>query len=198
MPVQFPSLSIDEQTQRYKNISALTLFPYTYAFTATMGATNFPSVDVTTNFRYFTMGFRAPENLAIAGVQFQASAAMNAETPSRIASYAFEVSYLNLLSPGIIINTGTPPVIPTIPADTGNIIYRVVDQITIPAIAAAAFSQPLNIFTDFNFYEPYNYLVKFNQIVYMHVAVDTTSATTGTGTMYGQFILHTLGTGLKI
>lgn len=199
MPVQYPSLSQGDQEQRYKEIAGNTLFPYSYPFYLDNTSGNFPTAFAPTNgpaMHYCTFAFQADNNLAISDLEVQASFVFGRTSTVKTTQVLVEVSYLNILDPNIIIPFGTAPAIPTRPGDTGNIIYRNFLQAIIPDDSGAGFPSVLTI-DDFRRYEPYNYLLKFNQIIYMFVAV-VDGSVTQLQSISGSFIFHTLTTGLKI
>ncbi len=147
---------------------------------------------------YFTMAFQADNNLAISALEVQLS--IESDQVATIISSAalFEVSYSSTMDPSLLVFTGTPPVVPTTPSDIGNVIYRSYINLFIPA-STAANNSSLYLVDDYRRYEPYNYLLKYNQTIYMHVGLGTAILGNGAGaTISGSFIFHTLATGLKI
>lgn len=197
MSVQFPTLSQPTQTARYTEISNRTLYPYSYPFYINnLAASLFTKTDPVLGLGYFSIGFQADNNLAITAFEFQASINTNTSLVSpNNALFYFEASY-SPIPDANLLNPATPPAIPTTPADSGNIIYRNFLQFLIPKTASPGLATPVSI-DDFRRYEPYNYLVKFNQIIYFHFAADMTTLTIG-GNIGGIIIFHTLPTGLKI
>lgn len=194
MPVQFPTLSTQEQVDRVHKIAKSTLFPYSFPFRANYNSGNFPNSSVPANtYSYFTMGFQSPNNLAVSILEVDFTAVIVTDAVKTSAPHILQVSYSPVL---FFPNTfaGTPPVVPTPVPDIGNIIYNRTITIDSSDISGEAFST-FN-FGDFHRFEPYNYLVKFNQILYIHVGVDPNILNQG-GAFLGSFILHTLETGVK-
>lgn len=200
MPVQFASLSELTQKERYKKIAEETLYPYSYPFFAstTGGTTGFNRSQAALGLSYFTMGFQADNNLAIAAIDFNASMQVAPGAAAINSTFLFEISYLNLLDPGLISIAATAPTVPTVPGDSGNIIYRNISFLGVPTAAASAnLAAPFALIDDYRRYEPNNYLLKFGQTIYIHVAADNTSLAQ-IANINGSVTFHTLPTGLKI
>lgn len=194
MSVQYPSLSDATQKARYKELAENTLYPYSYTFDIGFASTLYTINQATLGMNYFTFGFQADNNLSIAALEVQVSGNVTGGVAAVIGTTIFEISYAPVLSPQIFTATA-PPAIPVAPTDNGNVIYRNFATTTIaPTATAANTSFSLD---DFRRYEPNNYLLKFNQILYIHIGVGTALLNL-TGNMNGSVIFHALTTGLKI
>lgn len=194
MPVQYPSLSDAEQKSRYKTLAGDTLYPYSYSFEIGFANTLYTVAQASLTMHYFSFGFQADNNLSIAALEVQVSGNVVGGVAAVIGVTLFEISYAPILSPGLFTATA-PPVIPLTPTDSGNVIYRNFATTTIaPTATAANTSFSLD---DFRRYEPNNYLLKFNQILYIHIGVGDALLNL-TGSMNGSIIFHALTTGLKI
>ena len=95
----------------------------------------------------------------------------------------------------------TPSTSPVAPSDIGNIIFdssvNFKSAAHSGAIAGTLYADPVTL-NAFNRYEPYNYLLKFNQILYIHVGMTFNGGSLETdGTWFSSVILHCLDTGLK-
>lgn len=202
MPVQFPTLSIETQSERVKDLSENTLFPYSYScqFDGS-NAAQFPSSDGNTlingTFKYTTIRFLADNTMGIYAIQWQLSglvvfpaSGVPGYTPEVVIAGDISYSPTFTISP----NGAGPFATPTVPGDTGNQIYRYVNFISVP--------QPSNT-TGFytrindNFYERYtpnNYLLKYNQYLYIHFGVDAIIAN---AFYYLTVVLHMRPTGQK-
>jgi hypothetical protein len=194
MPVQFPSLSGDTQTKRYQKLAEETLFPYSYEFNVGYGAGLYTKAQAALSAHYFSFGFLADNNLAIAILEAQITGSIAGGMAAINAGVTIEVSYSSVMSATIFAGT-TPPAIPFTPTDLGNIIYR--NQVSVNVLPSATQAATIFYLNDFRRYEPNNYLLKFNQILYIHLAVTDNILGLGSG-MNGGVIFHALPTGLKI
>lgn len=196
MAVQFPQRDIKEQRRVYQLFAESTMYPYSFNFNAGYVAANYPSISPSNAaLIYFTMGFKADNNLAISGVDVAGFVAPPVGALGNVAWSIIEISYSPVFdSARLNVDAGVPAV-PTTPTDTGNIIFR--SLVTAPYAQAGALLSPYN-FNFSRFYRPYNYLLKYNQILYMHIAVDAASAAVGNGQTVASIIFHALPTGLKI
>lgn len=200
MSVQFPTLSQADQQQRYTDMAKMTLYPYSYVFRAVSNTATFNKTSIAAlNTNYFTIEFKADNNLAVSIFEFNASLLYEPQSGSGIESQVlFEVSYLNTLDPTILNLNGAPPATPTIPTDNGNIIYRNIQKVEIPQAGTGIIPVLFN-FGAFHRYTPYNYLLKYNQSLFMHVGLGAgLTDHDGAGVLDGSFIFHTLPTGLQI
>ena len=194
MAVQFPQRTIEEQTAAYQSYAANTLFPYSYPFVITPSAGAFSKSYTPISGNYMTVGFQADNNLAISAMDVQYSFQLFKNVTNYTANLIIEVSYSPQPNMSLLTVTATPPAIPTPVVDFGNIIYRNNQQIFVTSATIATYLT----LDDFRRYEPYNYLLKYNQILYIHFIVDATTAGLNVSTLYGSIIFHTLPTGLKI
>lgn len=200
MPTQFPTLSIGEQTSRWTDMAKSNLVPYSYElYLQSSDSASYPTA-ITYNglvYRYLTIQWQADNNLAIADLEFNAGINIATDVTTLNASFIFEVSYASVLDPNILVlASGAPPTNPIAPKDIGNIIYRNVQNIFVPTTAAGQDTSN-NVTSAYRRYEPYNYLVKYNQSIYMHIAVDAFTLAR-TPLINASFIFHTLATGLKV
>lgn len=191
MPVQFPTFSTQEQTDRSTNYAKNTLFPYTFAYRAVVSST-FTRSALGGAWSYFTLGFKADNNLAVSNLEVGFSLALLPGLVDINTLILVEVSYAPVLDEGLL-NLNGVPALPTSPSDTGNIIFRRMEEGYL--LHTATSTQFLSGY-NFNRLEPYNYLLKFNQILYMHVAVNVEVVATNS-VANGVFIFHTLPTGAK-
>jgi hypothetical protein len=192
MAVQFPQRTIQEQTAAYQAYAANTMFPYSFSFNALINGGHFPKSGG--GFSYFTLGFQADNNLAISVLEFVADMNVVITGAGITAGFLFEVSYSPIAETTVIDNIAAAPAVPTTPSDTGNIIYRSIFTF-VNTTATTAF---VNRVDDYRRYEPYNYLLKYNQVIYMHIGINAATVAAGAGNINGIFIFHTLPTGLKI
>lgn len=194
MPVQFPTLSTPEQTDRVTKIAKNTLFPYSYPFYFVPSANTFKG-SVLNSYAWMPIGFQADNNLAISNLEVQYNfISVNAAASVRQFVVMLEVSYSPQVEGSPLNPSSAQPDVPTPIPDTGNIIYRNFQQ---QSVAANASPTTFNV-NDFRRYEPYNYVLKFNQILYVHFVLSSAALGTGSDAFWtGSIIFHTLPTGQK-
>jgi hypothetical protein len=201
MAVQFPQLNDQEQAQRYEIIAKNTLFPYSYPFIILPNAGGFNHVSpISFASHYFTVAMQADNNFAISAIDFQYSGVIDNTTTRWVGFFGVEISYSPIPATPLSVNA-TPPAIPTPVQDIGNIIYRNITYFIVPTGAPGLGNDQAVLTTvdDFRRYEPYNYLLKYNQLIYMHFFIDDTTLSTSVNTSFqGIVLFHTLVTGLKI
>ncbi len=202
MGVQFPPLNLDEQTQRYEQLAKLTYYPYSYSSFLDGSATNYPNSDVSNiTINYNTIAFQADNNMAISAIQILANGRLffplNSGKPT--TTFIMSISYSPVFKfEGTPEPTGAFP-IPTTPSDSGNEILRINQLYNEPLTNNGA-----NQFSFFNVnqyqrFEPYNYLLKYNQFLYINIGFDSSSLAAGTAPVINfSVIFHMLTTGLKI
>lgn len=203
MPTQYPTLNGGEQTARWENMAKQNLFPYSYLFTAAWtNATDFGntfpksvSIGNSQTLSYFTMEFKSDNNMAISILEYSAALRFFNAAGAGFSVFMTEVSYNVNMAPNVISNVSTPPSVPTTPSDIGNVIYRHIESQAIPTTSAG--SDTNQSVKDFHRYEPYNYLMKFRQSIYMHVGFLSTLGANNAGQMWGAFTFHNLCTGLQ-
>lgn len=164
MPVQFPTLTTQEAVEREHRIATQTLYPYTYSYFLTINPTNFPQSGGLA-LKYFTAGLQAEDNMAIADVSVQASSIFFPSAGGLPkATQTIEISY----SP--ILNEHVSAAVVATPTDSGNIVYRNESQFILNTNASGAGGYTVDI-DDYHRFAPYDYVLKFNQIVYIHVGI---------------------------
>lgn len=200
MAVQFPQRDIAAQTAAYQDYAANTLYPYSYPFRllasgATPG-TAYPNTSPTGGWKYNTIAFQADNNMAISNVEISVTSYLLTVGVSIPDQFTICLSYSPVFNATpLVITSGAPTVsIPTIPGDNGNEIIRYTwSQVTdVVTNGTAVFTGTL-----YERFEPYNYLLKYNQYLYIHIAASSGSLTAVVD-IVGDVILHTLPTGLKI
>lgn len=200
MSVQFPQLDFDEQRARFQDLGKNTLFPYSYPFA--FGPTSLVAANTVSWFSgsYMTVGFQADNNLAVSALEVEINMLFVNNTAKYTGFFGIEVSYSPVANNTILSPSGAPPALPTPVPDIGNIIYRNMQWANVAVGAGGAGNSVLTILNidDFRRYEPYNYLLKFNQILYFHFFFDSSTLGAGLSTIVGTITLHTLATGLKI
>src|SRR5262249_39191128 len=72
MPVQYPSLSLEEQTERYQRIAKDTLFPISYALPGLIPNSSFQSRTLDNGY-LCTFAYQADNNIAISSLHFTVS-----------------------------------------------------------------------------------------------------------------------------
>jgi hypothetical protein len=203
MPVQFPTLSIDQQTARYNSIAQQTYYPYSYSGLLNGTSTIYPHSDTSGGITidYNTIAFLADNNMAISAIQILASGRLffpaNGAKPT--TQFVMNISYSPVFT--LVLN-GQPAAaypIPTIPGDTGNEILRI-NQVFNQAVTPDTNDQfsffNIDKFIDF---QPYNYILKYNQFLYINVGFDSNSLAANTAPyVYFTVIFHMLPTGLKV
>lgn len=181
-------------------MAKVNLFPYTYQFRAVVNTTNFDRTGAN-SFIYTTIAFQADNNCAISDIEVNFTI-----TPARGFSTAndprtlfnIQVSYSDVLN----VNSVTPATTPVTPSDTGNVIYNTFDGMkanfnTGGFPGPALFGNPFE-FNHFHRFPPYDYLLKYNQFLYIHIGYLNDAFTlNGAGTLNGSVIMHILNTGLK-
>lgn len=178
------------------------LYPYTYEYSAVVNTTNFSRTGAN-SFIYTTIAFQADNNCAISDLEVNFTI-----TPLRGFSSAndhrtifnIQVSYASVLNMDSVAYSSS--LAPLAPSDTGNVIYDTFDAMRAdfntggfpgPALAGNPFQ-----FNHFHRFEPYDYLLKYNQFVYIHIGyLNDSAALNGAGQLNGSVILHVLNTGLK-
>lgn len=206
MPTQYPTLSQAEQTQRWTDMAKANLFPYTFTFINNLDTADYPKTAPNLSINYFTMAFQSDNNMSLSAIQVNLAGIPTrpfGSTADILLTTLVEISYSPVLESVLAGGpTNVTPVVPTIPSDIGNIIYSNVNYSLIPFYnmtppSPVLFSTPFAI-NDFRRFEPYNYLLKYNQYLYMHVGITYAGgAINSGGTLQGSIILHTLTTGLK-
>lgn len=200
MSVQFPQLTLQEQTDRYQSIAKNTLFPYSFEFNWVPSATTVTHSVAWFSGSYITLGFIADNNMAISALDVNVNLIFVNATTKYAGFFGMEISYSSVVNPNVLVPAGGAPAIPTAISDTGNIIYRSMQWANVATGTAGAGNAtltPLNI-DDFRRYEPYNYLLKYQQIIYVHMLFDATTLGAGLSTINGSVIFHMLTTGLKV
>lgn len=173
-------------------IARETLFPYTFSYSFPLTTPPFSSTSGA--FSYFTIAFQADNNLGLSALEISANTAYLASAGGATSAVqVIEASYASVLSADV---TTGPPAVPTIPNDSGNVIYRNEQVFQINTIASGLGTKFVSV-NDFNRYEPYDYVIKFRQFLYIHVGVDTTLLPAITSLFVISVNLHTLPTGLK-
>jgi hypothetical protein len=200
LSVQFPTLSQAEQQARYSDLAKKTLFPYSYPFAINPSTANFtgpgPSSPL---YDSMSIGLQADNNFSISCLSVQVCMEFENATSAYLGNFGIEVSYSPVPVTVPLAPTGVPA-IPTTPIDVGNVIYHNFQAVHVVAGAGGAGNdvQTMANINDFWRFEPYNYLLKFNQILYIHFLVDNHTVAVGSSLLQGSVILHTLATGLKI
>lgn len=200
MSVQFPVLSDQQQKERYSEIASKTLYPYSYSGFLS-GATDFPTADpsVTNTFKYNTIAFQADNNMGISAIQVVYSARIGFDAISgggaSSSTFAMAISYSPVFN---LITTPDPAgafPVPTVPGDIGNQILRLTQIVVNPLTTANFQFANNNVYERF---EPYNYILKYNQFLYIQLGFDTSTLGASLASfIYFTVILHTLPTGLK-
>lgn len=199
MPTQYPTLSIAEATTRWNLMAKQNLFPYTYVFDGDFLVASFPRS--VSGISYLTIPWQADNNLAISDLELSFAGAPERPVGTTADTYGTiyaQISYDSTLN----FNTVTPALTPVAPTDSGNIIYSSVTDFKVDAYAGAdvLFGNVVTIDV-FHRFEPYNYLVKYNQIVYIHLGMlfNGAAAVLGPdGVWWASVIFHCLNTGLKV
>lgn len=199
MPVQFPTLSDQEQKDRIAKISKETGFPYSYSFIIQSGGT--PSAVFPGNagqgFSYTSFVFQADNNLSIVSVELSGNLIMINNNVTNLIQSVFVLSFSPILvyAPSPSPYTTTPPTDPTPPTDIGNEIMRL--YVPAPVGSASPVPTASNIFQHVR-YHPRPYIVKFNQKIYLHLAADSNFLAVPTWSFNFSLILQTDVTGLKV
>lgn len=199
MPVQYPTLSTPEITERVSILSKNTLFPYSYEIIGAMGAANFTGNYTPLSGNYLTIQFVADDLMSISALDVNFTVAFVNNTTKYYGYWAMELSYSPVPLFNVLSISGAPPTLPTPISDRGNIIYRSWNSLQVTAGAAGAGNSVTTTLSidDFRRYEPYNYLLKFNQSIYIHLITDANTTGLGLGQFYGTFLFHMLTTGQK-
>ena len=206
MSLQFPSFSTEEQTERVKKYASDTYYPYSYSLALVNAAAAYPFSDSVNTpgaigtIKYNTIAFKADNNMSISaiGINFALSSVFAFGTI--IQSYYFykittnpTLNFYTNPSPGAAIAQPTPP------GDTGQDIYMWSAAIA-PTGQTLTAGQSAPAYQNFNYlerYTPYNINFKFNQTLYIHMGVDTTTASSNLGFWNISTIFYTLPTGSK-
>lgn len=194
MPVQFPTLSIQEQADRVNKIAKNTLFPYSFPFYFVPSTNTFKG-SVLNSYTWMPVALQADNNMAISAIDVQYNfISVNAAASVRQFVVALEISYSPQVEGSPLNPSSAQPDVPTPIPDTGNIIYRNIQQ---QSVAANASPSTFNV-DDYRRYEPYNYILKYNQLLYIHFILSTAALGTGSdGFWTGSVIFHTLPSGAK-
>lgn len=204
MSVQFPQLSLQEQTDRYQEMGKLTAFPYTYYIGINLFSAVFPKTTASIPYfqapvSYLSYAFQADNNLSITAIQLQLQLFISGGTIA-VSTWPFIVALS--YSPTLLAtptDTTTALPIPTIPNDIGNEIYKHVTLLAnqnYPTVTTQAQPVLIDIYQRFN---PNRYLVKYNQYLYLHIgSAGIINSASYSGNITGVLILHTTPTGLKI
>ncbi len=192
MSVQFPQLSLSEQITRYQESGKNTLFPYAFPFLFDSGTSTFDKTSAL-GIPYTSIAFQSDNHMAISAITFQAAIYTVSATTTKSPFFYFAISYSPIFNDGI---QTFPVASPTPPTDIGNIIYQYQTPYEV-TVSATNVNSPVLTIDDYHRFAPYNYLLKFNQIIYLHIASTFTNPGNPAGAILGSFILHTLATGLK-
>ena len=196
MPTQYPTLSTQEQIDRWSFMAKKNLYPYTYIMDGSFLASEFPRTNGSVS--YLTIPWQADNNLAISNLEISFAGVPIrpvGQTSDSFGTVYFQVSYDSTLN----VNTVTPALTPVVPTDSGNIIYNSVTDFKVDAYAGADVLYGNVVSVDaFHRFEPYNYLVKYNQIVYIHLGMAFNGAAQPNGAWWSSVIFHCLNTGLKV
>lgn len=201
MPVQVATLSTAEQVERVDKIAKWTLFPYSYYSQLDAGVANFPYTGsaVGLNYNYNTIAFKADQNMAISNIQLFANGRVffPANSGKPTTNFFMAVSYSPTLVLGNTPNPSAAYPIPTPPSDTGNVIMMIATLYAQPGDSANSQFAFFNE-NEYERFQPYDYNLKFNQFLYLHIGFDNPSivANTPPFTNFGV-IFHMLTTGAK-
>lgn len=203
MSVQFPQLSAPEQANRVAEMGKNTLVPYSFSSFLDGTSTNYPSAGTgggTGGYHYNTIRWKADQNMAISAIQLFAYGRVffpaNAAKPT--TEFFVDISYKDVFQLEANAEPTGAYADPTPPGDIGNVIMRSQTLYNEPLPNNAAnqfFFFNINLFERF---EPYNYLLKFNQYLFINIGWDDSSLTANTPPFvtFGV-IFHMLTTGLK-
>lgn len=202
-PIQFPTFSTDEQTERSKRYAQDTYYPYSYSIALPNAATTYPSTDAGPAasigaIHYNTIAFQADNNMAISAIAVNLSVQGTFAFGTLIQSlYVMRIStnpvftYFNVPTPAAAIAQPTPP------GDKGNDIYTWSAVLQSDKTTAGNVT---NSFQNFNYlprFQPYNIILKFNQILYIHMGVDVNTMNSNLGLWTVSVIFYMLPTGAK-
>ncbi len=193
MAVQFPQRTIADQTAAYLSYAANTLYPYTFISGNLVLGTAFTKTQPASlgSYPYVTFAFQADNNLAIQAIHISVVSTITSASLGATTLFNFiEISYSPI--PYGVLGSGAAVVnaVPTIPTDSGNVIFNGIWVFT---------PTQLNPILDYyQRYEPNNYIMKYNQFLYIHIGTQAAQSGSAVGSIFANTTLHTLPTGLKV
>ena len=149
MPVQFPPLSTDEQTDLLYNIQVGSI--YTVSYLATFH-TNLMTLDPTGTFAYKTASYIAPSLSMIVGCRSLGFSDVDAI----LSAIGWQLSYNSVPNFSDAASL-------TQPTDSGTIIDQALTNV--PYLRTYDDESPKNLF---NRFEPGNYILQTGQTIYLH------------------------------
>lgn len=205
MPVQFPTLTTQEQNDRVAEISTQTLFPYSFLVGIDIATATFPFATPNITFfqmpvNYLSYAFQADNTLGIYAIQVALQFGLSAG-PFVLGNVPWIValSYSPILQ-ALPISTATALDNPTVPSDRGSDIYKEINILGSPNYFVAGVGGTPILIDVYNRYTPNAYVLKFGQTLYIHIGLGsllTNNPGAYTGSIGGVVILHTLQTGAK-